>query len=803
MLWLFSSAAQAVPVSFNVKMAWFIKQGKFKKATDFVDVAGTFNSWNGANHRLSDTDGDSTYSIVIDIASGTSIGFKFRINGSWAGTEEFPNAGPNRTYTVQASNNVIEVWYNDETEPKGPPKAVVDVLSPDVATGGFASFTDASTGVISGRRWYFEGGVPSVSTEKSPMVRYDAPGSYDVTLVVFNATEKDSLVLRDYITVVPRNTNTLNWWNDAVFYEVFVRSFYDTNGDGNGDIRGLIQKLDYLNDGDPATKTDLGIKGIWLMPINPSPSYHGYDVTDYRGINPQYGTMNDFKELMSEAHKRGIKVIIDYVMNHTSSQHPWFQNSRNSSHTMRNYFRWSATNPGAGWYSNNGAFYYGYFWSEMPDLNYETQAVKDSMFNIAEYWIKNVGIDGFRLDAVIHLFEEGTNPANSERNFPFWADFSARVKAANPDAFNVGEAWTEGTFMKRYVNDGKLDYVFEFDLASAMLTAVNNGNASNLGRVLQQAYDGYPFLQFGTFLTNHDQNRVANVFSSNAGKMKAAASLYLTMPGIPYIYYGEELGMTGAKPDEDIRKPMQWTGGTHSGFTTGTPWRSVNADFTTKNVAAQQADTTSLLHHYRKLIRLRNEQEALRRGELEILTVSNTAVFAFKRGNGLIVIQNTGGNTLNSVSINPGNVNFCENATSGQCAQQWSDLFNYTTHTLTDAASTWSFTLKPYETKILKIESYATDSEQKAPVASFQLHGNYPNPFNPSTTIRFSLANASDVTLEILDLSGRVLQTPLKNRLSAGTHGVSVSMPLMASGVYLYRLRSGNAVRLGKMTLVK
>jgi hypothetical protein len=445
----------------------------------------------------------------------------------------------------------------------------------------------------------------------------------------------------------------------------------------------------------------------------------------------------------------------------------------------------------------------------MPDLNYETPAVKDSMFNIADYWIKNVGIDGFRLDAVIHIFEEPGMPANSERNFPFWAAFSARVKAANPEAFNVGEAWTEGTYMRRYVTEGKLDYVFDFDLAGAILSAVNNGRSGSLGRVLQTAYDGFPFLQIGTFLTNHDQNRVANVLGNNIGRMKAAASLYLTMPGIPYLYYGEEIGMTGQKPDEDIRRPMQWTSGTNSGFTNGNPWRGVNADFTTKNVALQQADNTSLWHHYRKLIEIRNNETALRRGTLQILTPSSDAVFAFRReiegenGAQVVVLQNLSGNMVTDVRI-PASFSQSKESFSNQVASigQWEDLFNPGSTVYANNGQL-TLTLAPHETRILKLQVVLPANERASGADAFVLLGNFPNPFNPSTTIRFQLPVATEVRLEILDLSGRVVQQPLISRLPAGSHAVQVSLGALSSGVYLYRVSAGNAVKSGKMTLLK
>jgi glycosidase len=259
-----------------------------------------------------------------------------------------------------------------------------------------------------------------------------------------------------------------NWWNQSVFYELFVRSFYDSNGNGIGDFNGVTAKLDYLNDGDSTTNTDLGIKGIWLMPINASPSNHGYDVTNYKAVNPAYGTTGEFKNMVSEAHKRGIKVIIDFVINHTSSQHPWFVKSAANDSFYRDFYRWSSTKPTYKgpwgqdvWYSKNSSNYYALFWSEMPDLNYNYQPVKDSIFDAAKYWIDSMKIDGFRLDAAMYLYENGSNLMNQPATYQFWNDFNAYCKSLNPNFMTVGEVWTNTGKVKSYNNT--LENCFEFD----------------------------------------------------------------------------------------------------------------------------------------------------------------------------------------------------------------------------------------------------------------------------------------------------------------------------------------------------
>jgi glycosidase len=465
---------------------------------------------------------------------------------------------------------------------------------------------------------------------------------------------------------------TTYWWNDQVFYEVFVRSYKDSDGDGQGDLKGLLSKLDYLNDGDPTTQTDLGVTALWLMPIQQSPSYHGYDVTDYRTVEADYGTNQDFKDLITAAHSRGIKVIIDYVMNHTSSQHPWFTNSVASLDNKRDWYIWqdpkpTYTGPWAQtvWYTKStGNNYYAIFWSEMPDLNYRTPEVKTEMFDVAKFWLQDMDVDGFRLDAARYVIEDGTTQQDTPETIQFWKDFRASYKSVKSDAFAVGEAWAATSIAKDYSNNDALDYCFEFDLAGAIVSTAKLGNPAGLSTKVDEVIASYPFLQYGTFLTNHDQDRVMSQLINSAPRANLAAHLLMTLPGIPYIYYGEEIGMTGSGADENKRTPMQWNSGTQAGFTTGTPWRPVNADFNTKNIEAQQSDVTSLWSSYKKLIALRKNQAALRKGSYKSITSPTTTIFSFLRQFGnenVIVVSNTTSTaasnvqlTLSSGGITPG-----------------------------------------------------------------------------------------------------------------------------------------------------
>ena len=315
-----------------------------------------------------------------------------------------------------------------------------------------------------------------------------------------------------------------HWWNEAVFYELFVRSFYDSDGDGIGDFQGVIAKMDYLNDGNPDTDTDLGITAIWLMPMMDSPTYHGYDVIDYYRIEPDYGTMADFEEFLEAAHDRGIKVIIDLVLNHTSNKHPWFTQSAASSNDFRDWYIWSANNPGTIgpwgqnlWHASGSQYYYGVFWSGMPDLNYNHPPVKEAMFDVANFWLDK-GLDGYRLDAIKYLIEDGTIIENTPATFSLLEEFNELYKANNPDAFTIGEVWSNTNSVIPYVQNDRLDVCFEFDLASAILGAVNDNNPSGIQQHMQTVQSSYPALQYGTFLTNHDMDRVYNQIGSNMAK---------------------------------------------------------------------------------------------------------------------------------------------------------------------------------------------------------------------------------------------------------------------------------------------
>jgi alpha-amylase len=457
-----------------------------------------------------------------------------------------------------------------------------------------------------------------------------------------------------------------SWWNETEFYEIFVRSFLDSNGDGNGDFQGLIARLDYLNDNQDSTNDDLGVTGIWLMPIFPSPSYHGYDVTDYMSINPDYGTLEDFNQFLDAAHQSGIKVIIDMPLNHTSSAHPWFKKALEMDPTYRDYFIWSAEDPGYQgpwgqdpWHeSPNGDYYYGIFWSEMPDLNYDNPAVVEEMKNVFKFWL-DLGVDGFRLDGARYIIEEGKKQADTASTHQFYKELRTFVKGINPEALLLGEVWTDAFTTSTYIKNGEeLDLVFDFDLANAFMSSATSGNADKALNGLKFSQKLFSGGRSAPFLTNHDMDRVMSVLDGDVEKAKNAAFMLLTAPGVPFIYYGEEIGMEGKRGSEDTdiqrRLPMQWTGGENAGFTIGTPWAPVHPSYTQNNVEALSPQPDSLLSTYRDLLRIRAQEPALGYGDTFLVEADDPAVYALLRsiqGENILVLINLSDEPVTDYSL--------------------------------------------------------------------------------------------------------------------------------------------------------
>ncbi len=446
-----------------------------------------------------------------------------------------------------------------------------------------------------------------------------------------------------------------SWMDSAVCYEIFVRSFADSDGDGVGDFRGLIDRLDHVNDGDPATTSDLGATCIWLMPIMESASYHGYDVTDYYAIESDYGTRDDYLAFVEAAHARGIRVILDLVLNHTSSQHPWFLDAVSDPQSpYRDWYIFEPEDPGyAGpwgaqaWHPSpaSSEFYYGVFWEGMPDLDYRNPAVTEEARRISQFWLGEMGADGFRLDAIKHLIEDGRAQENTPETIDWLRDYRTWLDAEAPDAETVGEIFGGSTYLlTSYYPDG-LHRFFHFEIGSQALTTANYGTSTSLFATLRGAMADLPDQRWAIFLSNHDQQRSMTTLGGDRDAAKLAASLLLTLPGTPFIYYGEEIGMAGVKPDERLRTPMQWDGTAGAGFTTGTPWEPLQDDAASVHVAAQDGDPNSLLNHYRAMTQLRVSTPALATGTFVSVDTGTPGTIAFLRESAdqtVLVIANTG-----------------------------------------------------------------------------------------------------------------------------------------------------------------
>lgn len=434
------------------------------------------------------------------------------------------------------------------------------------------------------------------------------------------------------------------WWKDAVFYEIFVRSFADSNGDGIGDFQGIINKLDYL--------TNLGINAIWLMPINPSPSYHGYDVLDYTSVNPQYGTMEDFEKLLDEAHKRGVRVIIDLVLNHTSSTHPWFINSSKKDPYYDDFYIWRKDITESGWgrpwgggskwdvwvrNSTRGEYYYAAFWSGMPDLNHRSPKVKEEVYKFTRFWLEK-GVDGFRLDAIRYLIETGpgAGQADTEETLAWFESFNRYVKSINSNAVLVGEVWTDNRRVSKYYStNGIMDLCFDFDRAGAFLSS----DRDNIIRVyMNNKRYSAPADFYAPFLANHDHYRAMNQLQNDEKLARLAAVCLLTATGTPFIYYGEEIGLAQPDmPDDKYKRmPLPWNNDKkrNYGFTTGKPWFSMPSVKSHVNIESQLKNRNSLLSLYRTLIAIRKENKEFRSETLEIVPNDNPNLLIYKRIDG-------------------------------------------------------------------------------------------------------------------------------------------------------------------------
>lgn len=495
----------------------------------------------------------------------------------------------------------------------------------------------------------------------------------------------------------------IDWISRSVGYEIYPRSFYDSNGDGVGDLRGIIEKLDYLS--------ELGINLIWVGPFYPSPlDDNGYDVSDHKDVDPLLGTLEDAKELISECHKRGIKIIFDYIMNQTSDEHPWFIESRQSVDSdKRDYYIWSKKPNNWGSFFGGSAwnfdetsqeYYLKIFSDKMPDLNWSNPQVRQEMFDLARYWL-DLGADGFRMDAIAHLGKDMTlshSRKKSEDGISYdWKKFSnrdvlydylAELKEEvfdHYDMVSIGEVGGGAKLKDAFKYTQSIDMVFNFD-ACWCLKPNGNVDVVELKRVLQYWIEGMRKNNklLPQYWLNHDHPRVMSQYGNperpkESGKMLATILLFLY--GVPFIYNGEEIGMTNAdytkledfrdvssqnyirlnkhkKTEKQILEhlsknsrdhghlPMQWSSKKNAGFTSGKPYLKVNGDYKKVNVEDQLKDPDSLLNYYHKAINLRLKSEytdVFTQGDFELVEERSHRIFGYKRTLGktqIVVLAN-------------------------------------------------------------------------------------------------------------------------------------------------------------------
>ena len=475
------------------------------------------------------------------------------------------------------------------------------------------------------------------------------------------------------------------WYKSAIFYELYVRAFKDSNADGWGDLKGVTEKLDYLQ--------DLGVDAIWLLPISPSPLRDdGYDVSDYYGILPQYGTMDDFRELVCLAHARNLKMIVELVPNHTSDQHPWFQASRDPNHAehkkYKDYYVWSDTDQRykeariifldtekSNWTFDpvRKQFYWHRFFSHQPDLNYDNPEVQREMLRVVQFWIDQ-GVDGIRVDAPPYLFErEGTNCENLPETHAFLKRLRAFVDAYAPGTMLLSEAnqWPEDV-IQYFGNGDEMHMNFHFPLMPRLYMALAKADRTPIVEILARTPPLPEICQWGTFLRCHDEltlemvtpeerewmwetyapqprmrlnlgirRRLAPLMDNDQRKILLMHSLLLTMGGSPFLYYGDEIGMGDNIWLEDrngLRTPMQWDNSLNAGFSSALPEKLYapvisddNYGYAQVNVAAQRADPNSLLNRVRRMLSIRKQHPAFGWGTFDWEDTGNNAIAAYRR----------------------------------------------------------------------------------------------------------------------------------------------------------------------------
>lgn len=466
-------------------------------------------------------------------------------------------------------------------------------------------------------------------------------------------TEPGEVIILDAGTPIPTQTNA------RVYYHIFVGSFSDSNNDGVGDLRGIIERFDYLNDGDDASGKSLGIEGIWLSPIHPSPSYHKYDVKDYYAVDPKFGTEEDLKELIQLCKSRNVQLIMDLVINHTSSQHPWFIKFReahvtgNTGDPYYDYYTYAADQSGNATFCalpGTREYYEGNFSHEMPELNFDNPVVREEMVKVAKHYL-DLGVDGFRFDAAKYIYF-----GDEERNVEFWKWYMEQLRSIKPDLYAVAEVWDGDPITYPYFAALNC-FNFSMSQASGQIARAARGGyvssyteyvAQYIAEIQKQKPDAMPI----TFIANHDMDRAAGFLMTATGAAQVAANLSLLMPGSSFIYYGEEIGMLGSRggsnTDANRRLAMLWGDDDTVKDPVGANYSAQQANGTVKD---QLSNPTSLYNHYKKLIALRKANPEIANGVFTSLEMKEGKVGGFLceyEGKTVAVIHNT---TTDAVTI--------------------------------------------------------------------------------------------------------------------------------------------------------
>ncbi len=448
--------------------------------------------------------------------------------------------------------------------------------------------------------------------------------------------------------------------NSRVFYHIFVGSFSDSNNDGTGDLRGIINRMDYLNDGDPKSGKSLGVEGIWLSPIFKSPSYHKYDTTDYYTVDPVFGTMDDLKELADLCEQRGIKLILDLVINHSGSQNQWFTDFKNAhkngdtSSPYYDFYSWNdkGSEGGRSFQRIAGSehFYECNFSGDMPEMNFDNEFVYSTMLDVARYYLEEIGIDGFRFDAAKYIYY-GDNAKSGE----FWVRYMKDLRAIKPDLFTVAEVWDSDMTVMNY--EPALD-CFNFSMSQAegmIASTTKKGDVNTYTSYIEYYIDSIrekrPTASLVSFISNHDMDRAAGYLTYASGYAKMAASLLILNPGSSFIYYGDEIAMKGSRgstnTDANRRLAMLWGDGDRVLDPTGTTFEKDKQ--TNGTVAEQLGKADSLLTHYKKLILIRKANPEIASGEYHALAIKDSKAGGFvsvKDGKAVAVFHNTSSSSV-------------------------------------------------------------------------------------------------------------------------------------------------------------